>query len=141
MMPTTLSRPHSARRLTATRIAATALTIVLAACGGGSDSSTGPAPSDPAPAGRGTLRLSNASDFDAWYVYVKPCSSGAWGRDRLGSSILDVGEAATLGLAGGCYDLRAESEPDAHKTFRQNAITIEVDKTTNVQIVAWADAQ
>lgn len=128
----------TARLSRCARLSAAALMVALlpalAACGGDDD---GPS----APSGTGTLRLSNASEVSAWYVYVKACNASAWGADRLGTSVLSHGESATLSLESGCYDLRALSDPDDDKSFERRALTVAASGTTQVQITDWADGQ
>jgi len=49
-------------------------------------------------------------DWSIWYVYGDP-SDGAWGDDRLGSSVLEPGEEFTFYVAAGdTYDFKVEDE-------------------------------
>ena len=49
--------------------------------------------------------ISNQSRWDIHKIFISPCRSENWGRDRLGRSVLSSGESASIELPGGCYDL------------------------------------
>ena len=124
-------RAHPVRRVLLAGLSLSLAT--LAACGGGGDGgSTGPAET-----GRGKIRVSNASNVSAWYVYVKSCTSTAWGADRLGAEVLSPGESATLNIDAGCYDLRAESSPTNARHFEQRGFQVGNDQTTQITIASW----
>ncbi|HJU66232.1 MAG TPA: hypothetical protein VJ596_11170 [Gemmatimonadaceae bacterium] len=126
-------------------VAAFSMATAMVACGGDSDSVTGPTPGNDGGGGsgtsKGTLRMTNSSEHSAFYIYVKSCSSSDWGADRLGSSILSVGESANLNLNPGCYDVRAKTSNSIGKQVTFGDVQIASNQTKQVTITAWPDTQ
>jgi hypothetical protein len=126
-------------------VAAFSMATAMVACGGDSDSVTGPGPANDGGGGsgsvKGTLRTTNSSEHSAFYIYVKSCSSSDWGPDRLGSGILSVGESATLQLNPGCYDMLAKTSHSIGKQVMFGDIQIASNQTTQTTITAWPDSQ
>ena len=54
------------------------------------------------------LQVLNRTGQSVYYLYAAPCGSSDWGADRLGSGVvLSTGDAATLALAPGCWNVKA----------------------------------
>ncbi|MCK5035787.1 MAG: hypothetical protein KAS73_07845 [Candidatus Sabulitectum sp.] len=59
--------------------------------------------------GTGTCEFSirnNLEHLSIWNVYCSPSNSDSWGEDWLGSSVLSTGEAMTIWLEEGVYDIQ-----------------------------------
>jgi hypothetical protein len=123
-----------------TRVLVALATIALAtaACGG-DDDSTGPTP---APAGNGTLFVSNDSDREIWYVFTRTCGSTAWSGDLLGSDIIPLETSESFSVAAGCYDVRLLSQPEGglggpkREVVRSNQ-TLPASGELVVEVSAW----
>jgi hypothetical protein len=86
-------------------LAATLVTLVAAACGGGDDSSTGPSPQ---PSGTATVTVVNhAPNGSVLFLRYRPCGTSGWSGDVLGSSVLSKDEQQSFEVSAGCYDVRA----------------------------------
>lgn len=64
-----------------------------------------PPPSNPPPDDDGELLIDNQSSFDLYEIYVTPIDAEYWGPDQLDGSILEPGEALSLGLDCDYYDV------------------------------------
>lgn len=64
----------------------------------------------PTPEPTASLRITNDSGVDIWYVYLAPSFSDQWGADLLGGSVIADGASLTLsGIPAGIYDVKAET--------------------------------
>jgi hypothetical protein len=84
----------------------------------------------PAPEVLRNIDITNRGAATVCYVYVSSCSQDSWGDDILGRDTLPSGGTATVRVAGGCWDLRAEDCDHSVVAVRRN---VEVDSGT-----AWA---
>ena len=94
------------KRLFVTVVVVVGVLFALTACTGGSG---------------GTIV--NDTGFDIYYLYVSPSSSGSWGEDVLGDSILDDGRRFSSSLAEeeDLYDIRAiDEDGDTYTIFNVN---------------------
>lgn len=58
--------------------------------------------------GVASVRVVNNSGYTIYYLYISPSSSGTWGPDQHGSSVISSGYSFTVNnIPAGTYDLRA----------------------------------
>jgi len=124
-------RSTATLRRAATCLAALAVATTTAACGG-SDKATAPSV--------GAIRVSNQTNASAFYIYIKACSTSAWGSDRLGADILYAGDSESFTVSAGCYDVLAKSDPDLNKQKSWSGITVPAGVAQELALTAWQDA-
>ena len=69
------------------------------------------------------LRIVNNTGYTIWYLYVSPSSSGSWGSDLLGNTVLPSGSEFNLTVQNGVsYDIRLiDEDGDSYTKYNRRS--------------------
>lgn len=92
-------------------------------CGGGGVTPAAQGTAAPAQAGgTAAVRIVNASNESIYYIYMSRTSESTWGPDQLGNQVLGRGQAFTMNVPVGTWDLRVEDASGNYKEWRNQRI-------------------
>ena len=74
------------------------------------------------PSSPGTIRITNNSSYDAYYLYVSPASNGNWGPDQLRPNYVVYSSSSRdlTGVPAGYWDLKMVSIYSTHTWTEMN---------------------